>query len=236
MLTRIITAFRQFHQEPADWSLETYARHTWRVLFRLWLIMVAGSLALGAATLHPARPFGEDQPFTFYTVAQYIVCSFVCGQCARRTGGGARRLWWLMCIGLAFVAADDLLRIHENLDRLIHKAFDADPFNSITDSLDNLILAVYGVIGTIVLVRQRRHVLMLWGFKRGVVWTGVLFTVMLVLDTISDMVPPIPAGVAGITEEMCKGLASCVLVWTFTAARFQLRQSPAAALKTPDDG
>lgn len=220
----LVQPFQHLHHAPDNWSLERYGRHAWRVALVIWVVMVVACLVLALVRGDPDKAFGEFQPFTVYTVAALAICSFVCGQCSRLTTGGAQRLWLLMALGFAFLAADDLFKIHENIDHLINTALGIDPEHSIADHCDDAIILVYAIIGLAVVYRQRRHVLQLRGFARGIGWGVGYFALMVVLDALAGHLPRIPKGVAKITEECVKGLAISLLFWAFVVARFQLRR------------
>jgi hypothetical protein len=237
-MNRFTQSFRDLHRAPADWSLERYASHAWRVALTIWAIMVAVCLILGPIRDDPVKPFDEFQPFTIYTVSALAICSFVCGQCARLTTAGARRLWQLMTVGFAFLAADDLFKIHEGIDHLINRALGIDPEHSIADHCDDAIIVVYALVGLTLVYRQRRHVVQLWGFVRGIGWGLGFFALMVVLDALGGHLPRVPKGVAKIAEECFKGLAISLLFWAFVVARFQLRRQAggsSAAPRTADD-
>ena len=212
MLNPIFQACRHLHRAPDDWTLGQYARHARKIALSLYALVVGLCLILGLAGGDPTKPFDEfPQPFTIYTVAGLVICSFVCGQCSRLVNGGARRLRLLMTIGFAFLAADN-------------RALHIDPTHSIADHCDDAIILVYAIIGLTVVYRQRRHVLELDGFVRGVSWAMGVFVWMVVLDALANHLQGVPKGIVKISEECFKGLAISLLFCTFVAARFQLRR------------
>jgi hypothetical protein len=216
--------FQNLHRAPDNWPLDRYAAHAWRMALSVWGLMVVIGLTLALAHGDPDRGFGEFQPFTIYTVALLAICSFVCGQCARLTAAGPRRLWVLMAFGFAFLAADDLFKIHEGIDHLINRALGIDPEHSLADHCDDAIIVVYAMIGLAIVYRERRHVFQLWGFVRGIAWGLGFFALMVVLDALGNHLSGYPKGVVTISEECFKGLAISLLFWTFVVARFQLRR------------
>lgn len=55
-------------------------------------------------------------------------------------------VWAIIASGFLFLAADEVLRIHENLDQLIHYVFGLKETN-LTDRIDDLIVGMYGLVG-----------------------------------------------------------------------------------------
>ena len=70
---------------------------------------------------------------------------------ARERGGvtaacGFARFWRLAAIGFVWLGCDDLFTLHEQIDRGVHAVLGWDPEDPITDHLDDLIVAGYGVL------------------------------------------------------------------------------------------
>ena len=55
-------------------------------------------------------------------------------------------LWGIIAFGFLFLALDEVIRIHENLDRIIHRSFHIRE-NAFSDRIDDAIIAVYAFIG-----------------------------------------------------------------------------------------
>lgn len=237
-----LSQFQHLHRAPLDWSLPRYAAHALRITIAVWLVVTLACVLAGLVAGRPKKPFGEFQPYTIYTTFVMGVAAFVCWQCARLSQAGTRRLWLLMCVGFAFLAADDLLQIHENLDKLAHAILGADPKNRITDHLDDLIVLGYGLAGIILLYQRRREILNLRYFVRGVIWAVVFFLVMVCFDfkprwllENTSVSPVVLAPVAAILEEAFKGLGASMFFWTFVVSRQQYRMnSDESALSTTE--
>ncbi len=225
-MKKLLRDFQNLHRAPDHWSLDTYPPHAWRLTRNVWLFMIGFCAVLGIALkLNPAKAFGENQPFTYYTVILLGICGVVCGQCARLTDPNARAAWVLMAIGFFFLAADDLFKIHEELDVLINQALRLDPKAKLPDLLDSAIVVTYGLAGAVVLYLQRRPLFKLQGFTEGLAKAGVAFSAMTILDVIGDLLDSQHWEAAlQIVEESCKALAISLLFWTFVTARFQLRR------------
>jgi hypothetical protein len=133
------------------------------------LIVVAISLGL-AKTGNPGRYFGEGRFTMAFSCAQLLLVAFFAARTflARRKLApklgffSAAWLWALIAAGFVFLAADDGFQIHEHLDVMIHKKFHIHQ-TSLSDRLDDALIAVYGLIGATVLWVFRRELLK---FKR----------------------------------------------------------------------
>jgi hypothetical protein len=216
--------------------LREYAAHAWRLARNVWLLALVLCIVLGAALPphNPAKMFDEHRPFTIYTVVLLAVCGIVCAQCARLAEAGGRALWTLLAVGFVFLAVDDLVQIHERLDRIINQVLGLNPKAKWPDLLDAGIIVLYGLIGLGVLYRHRRAFLQLRGFVRGIGLAGVAATVMVILDAVADLVhEPYSAVILAILEDACEALSVSLFFWTFVTARFQLRRSAARATAVP---
>lgn len=224
-------ALRDLHQEPEHWQLSDYSAHAWRLARTVWLAMLALCIVLGAVLPphNPAKMFEEYRPYTIYTVIVLLICGVVAVQCARLTAGGARVAWSLAAGGFLFLAIDDLVQVHERLDKLINRAFGWDPKATLPDLLDTAIVGAYGLAGLVALYVCRRQFFGLIGFARGIVAAGAAGGAMLVLDTLGELTPSrvVEAGLH-ILEDAAEALAACCFFWTFVTARFQLRRAAAA--------
>lgn len=69
-------------------------------------------------------------------------------------------LWVIIAIGFLYLALDEVIRIHENLDNIIHRVFHLKQ-TAFTDRLDDAIVGFYGLIGIVVLyifrVELKKH-------------------------------------------------------------------------------
>jgi hypothetical protein len=130
----------------------------------------------------PAHYLNDDQPGTWLSASAL----WLGGGCtllkAMRTRGGARRLWLVLAVTLMIAAADDLHRWHERTDLWIHALFGADPTNPITTRIDDLLVALYGVVACAVGWSRREALYAepraLWCF----IAAGALFGWMVVCD------------------------------------------------------
>ncbi|MEM7721893.1 MAG: hypothetical protein AAF376_05935 [Pseudomonadota bacterium] len=121
------------------------------LLLSLWLIL------LGHQNGDISDYFGEGRAGTIASILLLLLISFTCFKIhGRRPEHGAarfvepRRIWLIMSAGFLFLALDDALKIHENIDKLIHHVFDMVE-TAWSDRIDDLIIALYAATGAAVL-------------------------------------------------------------------------------------
>ncbi|MDH3599684.1 MAG: hypothetical protein OEU26_08630 [Candidatus Tectomicrobia bacterium] len=68
------------------------------------------------------------------------------------------RLWAIIAIGFLFLAFDEMFKIHETLDQLIHLILRIEE-TKLTDRIDDLIIGIYGLVGLLVLFRYRQELM-----------------------------------------------------------------------------
>ena len=74
--------------------------------------------------------------------------------CALRSGSKKlfepKLIWLLMAFGFFFLALDDAIKIHENIEKVVLKHFELAE-TAVSDRLDDVIIALYAAIGAGVL-------------------------------------------------------------------------------------
>ena len=65
-------------------------------------------------------------------------------------------LWLIIAIGFLFLSIDEVIRIHENLDRIIHKSFHIKE-TAISDRIDDALVGLYALIGMGILYFYRNE-------------------------------------------------------------------------------
>ena len=65
-------------------------------------------------------------------------------------------IWQFFAMGFVFCALDELIQIHENIDKFIHWFFQIQE-TILTDSIDDLIVLSYGIIGLLVIYYFRQE-------------------------------------------------------------------------------
>ena len=157
-------------------------------------VIIAFAIILGLGTAgKPSRYFGEGSFTTAISCGQLLAVAFFSGRMflARRPLAppigsiSAAWVWGLIAAGFAFLAADDAFEIHEQLDRIIHATFHIQE-TAWTDRLDDMIIAVYGLLGFSVLWLFRREILLFRPMRKPMAGGFLCLFASVVCDTISN--------------------------------------------------
>jgi len=138
----------------------------------LWAVVGIDTVAVVAAVVvgllrgNPAKEFGERHSMTFFSSLQLLAVAWVSWDIYRirrpgREGSVWRSqalIWALMAAGFVFLALDDLLMIHEKTDKLVHALLGMRE-TPLSSHLDDMLVALYGIVGLVLLVVYRREVL-----------------------------------------------------------------------------
>ncbi|MEM1329059.1 MAG: hypothetical protein AAGG07_00715 [Planctomycetota bacterium] len=98
------------------------------------------------------RYFGEGRPGTVAVVVLFVISGVFCLLAARDLGvyAGDRpgkrrfaRFWRWFAVLLFYLAADDMFKVHENLDVMIASAAGLDDEKHWVDEIDSIIVALY---------------------------------------------------------------------------------------------
>lgn len=100
----------------------------------------------------PTHFMEEGEPLTWFSAFQLFAIALVCGRVLAIRKPEKLYLFWksrgfiwlLLSLGFVFLAGDELLQFHENLDGFIHDAINLKQTN-FTDRLDDLIILLYGI-------------------------------------------------------------------------------------------
>ncbi|RIL05294.1 MAG: hypothetical protein DCC75_11830 [Proteobacteria bacterium] len=103
--------------------------------------------------------FGEGDLMTWVSTLALLACGSIAfriwqarrAQSAEEDRRNKTIVWRYLGFGFFFLAADELLRIHESFDRQLHKLLGVRP-TDFTDHLDDLIVMLYGVAGLYLLI------------------------------------------------------------------------------------
>lgn len=153
------------------------------------ILAVIWAVVLGQ---YPTHYMEEGQPITWLSVAQLCAISTFCFLIfsirIKQISSDLKNytyIWIWLSLGFLFLAADEMLGIHEKLDWLIHKSLNLE-FTNFSDRLDDLILLIYGFI-FLTVVRKNRKELNYYHSVINLFKLGVWFIVlMIILDAITN--------------------------------------------------
>ena len=165
------------------------------LLSLVYVDFLAVLLALGlgfAWYQNPTAYTGEGDPITWLSFAHLLVTGGLAGgvfYC--RTGGGLDLavwrqpafVWLLMALGFLFLAIDEVAKVHESLDRSVHRLLQR-PETALSDRLDDAILLGYGLVGVAVLYAYRSELISYRAVLPLVICGFVLFLFMGLLDAL----------------------------------------------------
>ncbi len=203
-------------------------------------------LLLGWGVEHWSK---EKGLVTLASVLNLFAIGWVCLSIYRLRHGGhwprfasfsARRadpafIWCLMGIGFIFLGFDDAIQIHEKIDGAVHALLGIKS-NNYTDRLDDILIAAYGGIGLLLMVRYRAELLPYWRYLK---WLSPGFALMLLMvltdlatnrdDFLPWLVGPQAAPdwktVLGEIEEITKVAGSLLLAMVYAAIRRDMQRT-----------
>jgi len=191
-------------------------------MLALTFLVIAVLIWLGVTRYdRAARYFGEGRAGTYYSGLQLVASAVVAAVLARRAGRHpVRRFWWVVAGAFLYLSLDEVYGLHEELDRGVHKLLGwHDRRHWLTDHLDDVFVALYGVIA---LAWADRHFERLVRLR----WTALMFGVAFLCFvgmTVLDF-----TGLTAWLEDSLKLLAgTLILAGLLTACRDPASASPA---------
>lgn len=100
-------------------------------------------------------------------------------------------LWFLISAGFIFLFLDEVLLIHENIDKTIHILLGINE-TGLSDRIDDLIVIIYAVIGVFILRHYKYEILR---FRESIPYLvlGFLFLILrTIIDTVTNRADIIP--------------------------------------------
>lgn len=187
-------------------------------------VLVTGGLAAVLALIwlghawhdDPHRFFGERKVGTYLSFFNLVATGAMAAVISRRLGPVPfARFWWVAAFGFVWLGCDDLFTLHERIDRGVHAVLGWDPEHPVTDHLDDLIVASYGVAALVLAYRCRRELTRLTGMHLTLGIAFALFTGMVVADFLHW---------SKTLEDGLKVVAGTLIFVGFLAARLQRAQ------------
>lgn len=167
------------------------ARPIFPLVIILNIAMVGLAVIINMTT--ELNPFKEGSFITVFSALQLLAIARLSQLIFRARDAGRTTsiwksssvVWAIVAVGFVFLAADEVLKIHEKLDYLIHDIFSIEE-TGFTDRIDDILVGLYGVIGIAVLIVYRKELIAcqarfaLFGFG------FVLLFIMVALDALTN--------------------------------------------------
>lgn len=182
----------------------------------------------------PSQHFKEGGFITWLSFVQLLIVAIIAWKVFKQRREGTRlkgwkqpyMLWAIIAFGFLFLAVDEIARIHEGIDKLIHIVFSLQE-TGLTDRIDDIILGCYGLLGLWVLYLYGEEIKSYKNVFPFLVIGFIFLFIMVVLDLVSEKTDivsifikdPLMSGSfnswLGIVEEVFKILSEAVFIATF---------------------
>jgi len=136
--------------------------------------------------------FMDDDATEVVSAIVLLITSVICRRIldVRRAPGtwmfaGPTRIWALISLGFMFLAIDELLSLHEKMDRLIHLLLGLEE-TGWSDRIDDFIIFLYGLIGAGLMYLHRTEFRGLARFYRYLVIGFVLMFLSVLFDAANN--------------------------------------------------
>ncbi|MEL6902721.1 MAG: hypothetical protein AAFP07_17400 [Cyanobacteria bacterium J06606_4] len=127
------------------------------------VLALVGTIAVSAPFGQVYRQFEDGGFVTYFSVIQLFIVSYFSykifktrSQHIKRPWKSPIAIWGIISLGFSFLALDDLLMIHEWLDKVIHGIWQIEETGA-SDRIDDLIVGGYGIIALGLLAYYRRE-------------------------------------------------------------------------------
>ena len=167
----------------------------------------------------PGRQFGEGRIGTLLSVGVLAASGLVALKVSFLPAARSMRKFWCVFASLLlFAAADDMFKLHEQLDVVINRALGTDPDDPVFDRIDDVIVLAYAALGcgTLGLMYMRRLLALIW-MVRFFIAGGLCFLAMVAGDMLR---------IGTAIEESLKLLAGAWIFSGVAAAEHQLAEAP----------
>lgn len=165
---------------------------TYRVVL-LNLLAIFATIAIATPFDKLYRQFEDGGFITYFSVIQLFILSYFTGKTfnvrkqafPKSPWKSPIAIWGILSLGFSFLALDDLLMIHEFIDKTIHKVWQLQE-TGLTDRIDDAVIALYGLIAIGVLVSYRRELKKYRAALPAVIVAFGLLFAMVGVDTITN--------------------------------------------------
>ena len=159
-------------------------------------VMIVLAIYLGVSTANPLKFFEEGQFLTWISAFHLIataVLSFMIllNSCQGQKKSSIRfpgTVWIFIAAGFLFLAADELLQLHEKADALIHSVLDMKE-TRMSDRIDDLIVGFYLMAGAGYLYGYRRELFRYLELYPFIITGFVISIIMVFLDMYTNLAP-----------------------------------------------
>jgi len=127
-------------------------------LLALNILVVVAAIAIYKAT--GEDHFDESGFVTFFSFFQLVAIAVITGKIKSQSllTSSPSLIWKIISLGFVFLAADEVLKIHEHVDKGIHLLFSIEETN-ITDRIDDVLVGLYGLVAVGVLWFYRSEIM-----------------------------------------------------------------------------
>jgi hypothetical protein len=169
---------------------------TQQVLYKtLFLDSLTVTLALGSAIAmgeSPGLHFEEEGFITYVSCLQLLIAAILAGKIFGRERAThnfktakSELFWLIISIGLFFLALDDALEIHENIDLWLHSFFDFQETN-FTDFADDIVVGGYVLLFLVYIAKKWQTIQVYKPSFRFFKIGFILTVVMIIFDLVSN--------------------------------------------------
>ena len=158
-------------------------------------VLIASAIFAGARAGDPYRYFKEKTITTFFSASLLLAIGWLCRRMrqlrhvapARNFWKPETAIWGIMALGFGYLALDELVQIHESIDKLAHQLFRIKESN-FTDRLDDAIVCLYGIAGIAAIFVYRKELVHHRHALPFVIAGFALFFIMVGLDFLTSRI------------------------------------------------
>jgi hypothetical protein len=198
----------RLHSAPPGW------RRAAGLILLVNAVFIALCITIGALVFQDTHElFRENKPGTLATVAVLVCSGIVCFKIRNRVRERPiADFWFAFGILMCLAGADDLLRLHEQADRLFHRLTGLNPLNKFTDHLDDAFVAAYTLPAAYFAFRHRKALAQVPLTVQLLAGAFVIFAIHLLFDVM---------GWNQAAEESLKQTAACMIWIALLATLFE---------------